>query len=388
MSLTGNVLTLIALPLYVLRETGSATATGLTGFAATLPVVLGGAFGGPLVDRIGHRRASVLADLVSATTIALVPALDLTVGLPFWALLLLVVASGLLDTPGQVARSALLPEAAQAAGVPIERAVGSFEAVERGARVIGAPLAGVLVSLLGALEVLALDAVSFLVSAALVARFVPPGLSAAAAEQLGGYWSALRAGAAFVLHDPLLRALVLLILVTNMLDAAKSTVLLPVYAERVLGGAVALGLLFGANSLGALVGSLLFGVVGHRLPRRASFVIGFCVAGGAPALVLAAGFSMTVLVVVFALAGLGAGVINPTLSLIKLQRVPPAMRACVYGLFGAGAWAAMPLGALLGGVVVDTAGLRPTLVGVGVVYVVVTLLPALGGAWREMDRRG
>jgi hypothetical protein len=64
-SITGNMLTLIALPLYVLAETGSAAATGITGFFATLPIVLGGVFGGVLVDRFGYRRASVLADVAS-----------------------------------------------------------------------------------------------------------------------------------------------------------------------------------------------------------------------------------------------------------------------------------------------------------------------------------
>ena len=71
-SLTGNMLTLIALPLYVLAKTGSPAATGLAGAFATAPVVLGGAFGGVRVDRIGYRRASLLADLVSGVTVAAV----------------------------------------------------------------------------------------------------------------------------------------------------------------------------------------------------------------------------------------------------------------------------------------------------------------------------
>jgi len=383
-SMTGNVLTLVALPLYVLGRTGSATLTGLTGVAATVPVVLGGTFGGPVIDRLGHRRASVLADLVGAVAVAAVPVLDHTTGLPLWGLLGLVLVSGLFDTPGQVARTALLPEAASVAGVPIERAVGVFEAVERGARVLGAPLAGVLVSVLGALQVLAIDAASFAVSALLVARLVPAGLTAAR-DHAVGYWSTLRTGIGFVARDPLLRALVLLVMVTNMFDSAKSTVLLPVYAARELGGGLALGLLFGASGFGALAGSLAFGAVGHRLPRRATFVTGFCVAGGIPALTLAAGLPLPVLVAAAALGGLGAGAINPTISLIKLQRVPATVRASVYGIIGAGAWAAMPLGALLGGVAVDTAGLTTTLLAVGVLYILVTLTPALGGPWRTMN---
>lgn len=160
-SLTGNMLTLIALPLYVLAETGSAAATGVAGFFATLPVVIGGPFGGVLVDRVGYRRASVVADAVSGVTIATVPLIDVAVGLPFWALIGLVFASGLLDTPGQTARSALLPDVAATARVPLERAVGMFEATERAARLVGAPVAGFLVALLGPLTVLAVDAATF-----------------------------------------------------------------------------------------------------------------------------------------------------------------------------------------------------------------------------------
>lgn len=387
-SMTGNVLTLVALPLYVLVTTGSAALTGVTGFFATLPVVLGGAFGGVLVDRIGYRRSSVLADVVSGSTIALVPLLDASVGLPFPALLALVFVSGLLDTPGQTARTALLPEVAAAAGVPLERAVGWLEATERGARMLGAPLAGLGVALAGPLSVLALDALTFLVSALLVARLVPEALAPRAddGETVQGYWRDLGDGLRFTVRDPLLRVIVLLVLVTNMLDAAKTSVLLPVFAERELGGGAAFGLLVGVMAGGALAGNLVFSAVGARLPRRPVFVVAFAVAGGPPSLAMALGLSLPALVAVIAIAGFCAGAINPLIGAVKLERVPAGMRARVYGLIGAGCWAAMPLGALLAGFAVEHAGLRPTLVAVGVTYVLVTLSPLLGGPWRGLDR--
>ncbi|MFI9644416.1 MFS transporter [Micromonospora sp. NPDC051925] len=387
-SLTGNMLTLIALPLYVLAETGSPAATGLTGAVATAPVVLGGALGGVLVDRIGYRRASVLADVVSCLTVAAVPVLDATVGLPFWALLGLVFASGLLDTPGQTARNALLPEAATAAGVPLERAVGWYEATERGARLIGAPVAGLLVTALGALPVLAVDAVTFAVSALAVAVLVPRSLrpTEAAEATSGGYWHDLAAGVRFLAREPLLRALVLLVLVTNFFDATKSNVLLPVVADRELGGATAFGLLVGAMGGGALVGSLAFSVVGHRLPRRATFVTTFAVAGGPPFWALAAAPPLPWIVAVFAVSGFAAGAINPLVGALKLERVPAHMRARVYGVIGAGCWAGIPLGALAAGVAADRFGTTPTLLTVGGCYLLVVLTPLLGGPWRTMDR--
>lgn len=72
-SLTGNMITIIALPLYVLGRTGSASATGFAGVVATLPIVLGDLFGGTIVDRFGYRRASVLTDLAGGSLIVLVP---------------------------------------------------------------------------------------------------------------------------------------------------------------------------------------------------------------------------------------------------------------------------------------------------------------------------
>ena len=391
-SMTGNMLTIIALPLYVLAETGSAAATGVTGFFATLPIVLGGVFGGVLVDRVGYRRASIVADLTSAVTIVLVPALDSTVGLPFPVLLGLVFLSGLLDTPGQSARNALLPEVAVAAGVPLERAVGMFEATERGARMAGAPLAGLLVALLGALPVLALDAATFLASAAVVAGLLPRDgnervqLDVQAAE-VTGYWRSLGEGFRFVAREPLLRAFVVLILFTNAIDAAKSTVLLPVYAERELGGALAFGLLVGTMGGGALVGSLVFGAVGHRLPRRPTFSLAFALAGAPPLLGLASGLPLPALLGITSISGFCAGAINPLIGTVKLERIPAGMRARANGLIQAGAWSAVPLGALGGGLAVDRFGLTETLMALALIYLAITLSPLLGGPWRELDKR-
>ncbi len=60
------------------------------------------------------------------------------------------------------------------------------------------------------------------------------------------------------------------------------------------------------------------------------------------------------------------------------------MRARVRGSMGAGAWAAMPIGALVTGVVIDHVGLTSALVVLGSAYLLVVLSPLLGGPWRDM----
>jgi MFS family permease len=388
-SLTGNMITIIALPLYVLGRTGSASATGFAGVVATLPIVLGDLFGGTVVDRLGYRRASVLTDLAGGSLIVLVPTLHVTTGIPLWAVFAIIFSATLLDAPGQTARRSILPEVAERAGVPLERAVGWMEACERGARLIGAPVAGVLVVSVGGLQAMFVDSASFLISALLVARLVRVAGRAVVDEDVPepeGYWKGLRAGFAFVLQDRLMRAIVAIVVITNLFDAANSTVLLPVYAQRELGGAVALGLMVGVTGGGAFVGSLLFGVIGHRLPRRVTMIVAFTLAGGPTYLALAAGLPFGALLVIKALAGFCAGAVNPILGAVQLERIPPNMRARAFGLINAGCWAGMPLGSLIAGFSVEHWGLRPTLIAVGIGYLVMTLQPARGGIWRELDR--
>lgn len=79
----GNELTALAIPWLVLRSTGSAAQTGLVVAVGTAAGLVGGTFGGALVDRLGHKRASVIADVASALSVALIPLLQSTLGLAF-----------------------------------------------------------------------------------------------------------------------------------------------------------------------------------------------------------------------------------------------------------------------------------------------------------------
>ncbi|MBL8127976.1 MAG: MFS transporter, partial [Chloroflexia bacterium] len=113
----GNQLTALAIPWFVLATTGSAASAGLVGVAAVLPAVLAAFLGGAVVDRLGPKRTSIVADVLSGVAIALIPLLYVSVGLPFAVLLVLVFLGALLDTPGVTARLALLPEVATGARV-------------------------------------------------------------------------------------------------------------------------------------------------------------------------------------------------------------------------------------------------------------------------------
>jgi MFS family permease len=386
-SITGNRLTQLAIPWFVLQTTGSVAKTGLVAFFSLLPFVISSALGGVVVDRLGLRRASIVADLASGVSVLLVPVLFHTVGLPFGALLALVFAGALLDAPGHTARETLLPQLLDRAGMTLERGTSLFDGVSRGANMLGAPLAGVLIALLGPANVLILDAATFAVSALLMRLFVPaaaPRDEDAAPER---YLTQLKEGYAFLWRTPIVRAIVVMVLVTNMLDAAMGGVLMPVYADRVLGSVVALGLMSGAMGATAFAGTLVFAWIGHRMPRVATLVAGFTLGGPSRFFLLAALPGVGPVIAGFAIAGAGIGPINPILGTLQYERVPERLRARVFGAVSAGVMAGAPVGALLGAACVELLGLRETFLVFGVVYLACTLSPLVVPAWRDADVR-
>lgn len=386
-SLAGNVITMIAIPWFVLQTTGSATKTGITGFFTILPVVLAGFLGGTIVDRLGYKRTSIISDLASGVTVALVPILHFTIGLEFWQLMVLVFLGALLDTPGGTARAALLPELAELAGMPIERVTSLTHVIERSARLVGAPLAGLLIGLIGTANVLWLDAASFFISAAIVWILVPRiRLAHEQESKTGKYLDELKDGLRFIAHDSLILSIVVMVMLTNFLDAIFGGVLQPVYVKEEYGDALMLGLLVSANGGGAVIGGLIFAVIGHRLPRHATFVGAFLLTG-LRFWVYVLYPPVWILIVVTLICSIGAGPLNPIIGAIEFERIPSHMRGRVFGAITAGAWIAMPLGMLLGGILTERFGTFVMLIGMAIAYFITTGSMAFIPAMKEMNRK-
>jgi MFS family permease len=385
-SMVGNVFAAIAIPWYVLQTTGSATQTGITGFFNVLPIVLAGIFGGTLIDRIGYKNTSVISDLSSGVTVALIPILYATVGLPFWGLMVLVFLGALLDAPGSTARSALIPELAELAGMPIERATSANQVIERSSRLIGAPLAGLLITVMSTSNVLWLDAVSFIVSAALVGVLIAGSHEKVRTAANDKYFNELSAGLKFLVRDRLILAIVVTVMITNFLDSAFAGVIRPVYVNDVFGSAFALGLIIAANGGGAVLGAIVFGMVGHKLPRHFTFYSMFILTSFRFFVYL---FYPPLWVIILAtfIFSIGAGPLNPIIDSVEYERVPADMRGRVFGTITAGAWVAMPLSLLVGGILTENYGLNPVLLVIGCVYLATTVSMAIIPAMREMDKR-
>ncbi|MEE4542199.1 MFS transporter [Streptomyces sp. V4-01] len=389
-SIAGSMLTVVAVPWFVLETTGSAARAGLVAFASTLPVVLAALLGGPLIDRLGLRVSSVVSDAVCAVAVAGVPALHMAGRLGYGWLLVLVGIAGLFHAPGETAREVMLPRLAERAGTTMARASSAYESASRGARMLGAPLAGVLIAAIGAADVLLLDAATFAVSALLIGLCVRdaagrPGGGRKARGGLAGYRAELMEGYAYLVRARLLFAVVAMVMVTNALDQAWSAVLLPVDARTRLGGSVSIGVVSGTFAAAALCGSLVYGAIGHRLPQRGLFIGAFLVCGFPRSAVGAFVPGLTPLVVSCAVCGLAAGVLNPIIGTEMVRLVPERLRSRVFGAVTSGVLIAVPLGGLIGGYVVQYAGLTAGMASVSALYLLTTLSPLVLPAFRQWD---
>lgn len=371
-SVTGDAMASIAIPWFVLQTTGSAIQTGITAFFAISPIILGTFFGGTIVDRVGYKRISVMADLASGLTMLMIPLLYSTIGLQFWQLLALVFIGNLMDAPGRSARQSMLPELAEAADTSLDRATGTTQALSRATQMLGAPIAGILIVFIGAIGVLWIDAATFLISAITIQLFIPVVLfkkqAEIQAESENSYFEDLREGFRFVKNDPLILTIIVVVMLTNMIDSAMHGVTYPIYILELYGNAWSLGVVLGVFGASALVGTLFYSWLGEKYSRRWVFIITFMIVGTRFFFMLLYP-SLPILIGISILTGLAVGPINPILSVISYERIPDHMRARVFGLLSAGVLVAMPAGALMAGFLLEYVGMTPALMIYGTVYI-------------------
>ncbi|HEV3169513.1 MAG TPA: MFS transporter [Actinocrinis sp.] len=387
-SLLGTAMSQLAIPWMVLTTTGSAARTGTVAFAETAPYVALQALAGPLVDRLGARRACIAGNAAAAPVVCAIPALYAAGLLPLGALAALVGVAGAVRGLADCAANVLVPGAAKVGGVPLERAAGLSTGAGRAGLVLGAPLAGILITAAGAPVVVLADGITFAVAALLIAALLPTEIAApATAPSDRGYLGQLGEGLRFIRTDRLLVGIIAMVAVANLLDQGLSAVLLPVWVRSHLHSPSSLGLIAGAMEIGALIGNIAGAWLGPRLPRRATYSVGWLLSGAPRFAVLVLAGTLSPILAVFAFVGLSGGAINPIIGALSYERVPPHLHARVLGTIKASAWIGIPFGSLIAGALTETVGLRATLIAAGATYFATTLAPFVSPTWHGMDHR-
>jgi predicted MFS family arabinose efflux permease len=382
----GTGMTMLAVPWFVLEITGRGTDTGLVVMAEAVGLLLGSAFGGPWVDRLRPRAASVAFDVAGAVLVAAVPLLHSNGLLPLWLLGLLALGLGLTRAPGDSARHVLIPDIAQRTATPTGRVITAYDAPAQGARALGAPIAGVVIASLGAPTALVIDAASFLLSALIIRCTVDE--PATGSPSGGGYLRKLVEGLAFLRRDRTLFAMLAMIGVTNGLNGGFFTVLVPIYGKEVLHSAVAIRLISAASGAAMIVGSVLFSWIGLGWRRWPVLVVCYLLVYLPRMGVFLLHANMFVLIAVSAASMLAFGPLNPIIGAVENERTPPELRARVFSAVAAASFVGLPIGTALAGVLADGIGLLPTVAVFAGLATLMSLCPLVFPAWRQVERVG
>ena len=368
-SSVGDAVNFTALPLLVLALTGSGFAMGVVGALQSLPDLFLGMVAGALADRSDRKRMMFLADLGRAGLTALIP-LSVTLGGPTMGVILLVAA------PMSVLRSFFL--AGYTSSVPalvgrtqVGRANSYFEAIYSTGYIVGPAIAGVLATAIGPGPTLAIDAMSFALSA-LGLAFVRRDLRAPIDRPRQRLVTEIREGIDFIAGSPTLRSAILFWGATSILTAPLVTAL-AVYVTRDLGyPASVLGLILAAYGVGTVTGSL---VSARRIGRGrvAEVLIGGNLAMGLSLIVVSVVAQVPVLLAVALVSGMAQSMVLVMYLTVRTAYSPDELLGRIGSTARTISLGLQPVGLLVGGALIDLTSGSTTIAFMGICVAAVSL---------------
>ena len=370
LSYAGDQFAQVAIAILVYDRTRSPLLTAVAYALTYLPPILGGPLLSGLADVFPRRRVMIVLDLLRAALVAgmVVPAV------PFGGLCALVFLVVLLGPPFSAARTALLPDVLPPGQFVLASSIGNitFQASQIAGFVGGAAV----VAVIGPHRALAVDALSFCLSAAIVAGWVRRRPAPAQWPTPRRSLVVLtRDGAAYVFGRPVLRTLVLLGWLAGFAVVPEG--LAAPYAHALGGGPLTVGLLMAAMPTGMIIGALLIG----RLVRPATRIrlVGWmAMLSCAPLMVSLAQPPLWALLALWMLAGAG-GAYQLTAAAEFVHALPAAIRGRAFGIAQSGLLAAQGLGILAAGAAAQWLGPQTVVATAGLLGM--TMAAILASAW-------
>ena len=384
-SLAGDWVLNVGLPIYVFLLTHSVAATSLMLLAGAVPNVLLGSVAGVFVDRWNRKRTMVATNLLLA--LGLLPLLLARTADRVWIVYLVMFAESTIEQFFAPAENALLP-----ALVGEEHLVpaNSLIALNRNlARLVGPAIGGLVAGFFGLNGIVLADAVSFLLAGLLIALIAvkagakpqtqaePGELAAAEAGAVARVWREWVAGLRVIVSRRTL-AVLLAVFAFTALGEGVFGVLYPVFVNRVLhGAALQIGELMSAQAVGGLIGGVLVGWVGRRVTSR--WVMGLCsVAFG---LIDLAIFNIPAFfpdfrieVALFVAVGIPGIAFMTGMQSLMQAAAPDAYRGRVFGALGTTVGLLALAGTIVAGTVTDRFGVVAVLTVQGAGYVLAGLI--------------
>lgn len=382
-SVLGDALVVVAIGVYVTRRTGDVGTVGLVLTSYALPLVAFILFGGVIADRFPRRLVMITTDVVRCLLHATLAAVIAAGVVQTWQMVLIGVGYGTAEAFFRPAYTGLVPQTVPENEIQPAQALGSLSA--QLAQFASPALATALIFGVGAAAVFALDAATFLVSAALLLRVRPRarGIEPTQATLLMD----LREGWRAVRERAWVWANILAFSVAVLTALAPYFVLGAGVAHDSYGSSAVYGLATAAWGIGTVVGAIVGGRWRPRHPLRAGLTA--CLTWPAGVLTFGLGPARPVLLVAMAGAGIGLGLFIVWWETALAERIPPHLLSRVSAWDWMGSLALLPLGYLVAGSVAGAIGDRTVLVGggaIGIVAIAMALLPRETRRLQRLER--
>jgi MFS family permease len=357
-SLTGTWMQSVAQSWLVYRLTGSVVLLGFISFASQIPVFLLAPVGGAVADRNNRRKILIFTQTCAMIFAFILAILTLTGTIQVWHLFVIAACFGLANAFDIPTRQSFVVD--MVGKEDLLNAIALNSSMFNGARIVGPAIAGILVAAVGEGWCFFLNALSYV---AVIAGFLMMNVQTKIRPKNGSTLSNIAEGFGFVVKTPPIRALLLLLGLVSLMGMPYA-VLMPIFADQILGGGSStLGFLMGASGTGALIAALVLA------SRKSVFGLGRWVAIASASfgvVLILFSFSKTFWLSAILLVPVGFSMMTQMSSSNTLIQamVPDELRGRVMSVYSMMFMGMAPLGAIMAGSLASAIG-APNTVALG-----------------------
>jgi MFS family permease len=369
-SLIGTWMQQIAMSWLVYRLTDSALLLGVVGFTSRIPTFLLASLAGVLADRWNRYRVLVITQTLSMIQAMILAILVLTGAIAVWHIIFLSLSLGLINALDIPTRQSFVVDMIEKRE-DLGNAIALNSSIVNGARLIGPSVAGMLIATLGEGMCFLLNGLSFIaVIFALLAMKITPKKREAQSSKV---FQGLKEGFSYAFGFAPIRSVLLLLGLVSLMGM-PFTVLMPIFAEKILhGGPQALGFLSGATGVGAIAGSIYLASRKSVLGLGRIIVISSNLFG-----IGLIGFSLSRLfwlsLLMMLLTGFGMMVEMASINTVLQTIVEEDKRGRIMGFYTMAFMGMVPFGSLLAGTLANNIGAPNTVMIGGVACILGSVL--------------
>jgi len=369
-SMIGDWVLFIALPIYTYNLTHSSLATGIMFMAGTLPRIIVGSLAGVFVDRWNRQRTMVIADLARAVLLLLL--LFVQSAESIWIIYLVAFLQATISQFFGPAENALLPQLVDESHLVAANSLNSLN--NNLARLGGPALGGLLLGSFGFRNVVLIDALSFLISGLMIALIVQKA-SQVESEPLRSQphiWQDWLSGLRYIWGNPVVAVIFLVIGIAAIAEGLFNVAFVIFVRQNLGGDALEFGWLTSAQAIGGLIGGLLIGWIGYRIqPNR---LAGFLAVNGVLILMMVSLSSLPYALALLLLAGPPIVAYSVGVDTLLQRYVPDRYRGRVFGALGTSMAIFLLIGQGVASSLGDSLGIVPLLNVKGILDITAGLL--------------